>query len=459
MQNIRTKNNLAIDKPKLLLLAVILVAFALIYILNKLYPLFGEDWDYAFFWIPTNDHPDRIGGIIDVIRSQYNHYLYWGGRNVAHGIIQYLMYLGEGWSDFLNTLVFIGLCYTIYRIANIGKQANARLFVIVFLALWFLQIMFVVDVLWLTLSCNYMWTTFIILAFSYRYYAYYKTGKTKSNILLAVFYFLFGIAAGWTNEHMGVALLFFLVVILYLIRFVNKDKLPAWAIAGLIGTFVGYLILFTAPGNYVRMGGESNLWNFFTVAGFKIAIISLGKNILWGLSVPTLLYIIFLYLFKKKNVAKDKRKVLYTSHLFLLTSYVSIAALLFAPGAARHVLFGSTVFAIIGVVILYANIDFGTQIRKRVNIAVLAVLLVAFGFDYYRKYAYLDYVHDFWANRLEIVEQEKAKGNKDVIFYDFLERDYYYGTTDMYYCADCWMNRVYARYYGLNSVLVMPPSR
>jgi hypothetical protein len=453
------KNSHPAKWKTLFLTIAFLACFLLIYLLNRLYPVFGEDWDYSYFWIPTNDHPDRIQSIADIISSQYNHYLYWGGRNIAHGLDQFLLMLGERWHDILNALAFIILCLTIYKIANKKSQVNISVLVAIFLALWFLQPTFFIDVLWLTYSANYLWTTMIIVLFLYPYYSYYRNNKPQNNLLQAILFLPFGIIAGWTNENMGPALILLVTGFILLIKFDNKEHIPYWAITGLIGVIAGYFILFTAPGNYVRLeDSDSGFWSIFSSENLLLRIKSLARGFFHALLFPTILYGILIAIYYKKPESEDKKKIIKTSCLFYIAALVALLVLFFTPNFGRHILFGVTTLAIIASMIIYANLDLKGHIRI-LNVILLIIISGVFAFDYYKSYVYYDYVDKFWKNRASFVEQQKEKGIKDIIFTDYIETNYNKGMYDLYDCPECWGNRVYARYYGINTVRVQPNNK
>ncbi len=453
------KNIRLADRKMIFLLIAILICFMFIYLLNRLYPIFGEDWDYSYFWIPTNDHPDRIQSIAGIIRSQYNHYLYWGGRNIAHGLDQFLLMLGERWHDILNSLAFITLCLAIYKIANKKNQTNTCVFIAIFLALWFLQPTFFMDVLWLTYSANYLWTTMIIVLFVYPYYSYYRSNKSKNSFLQAILFLPFGIIAGWTNENMGPALLLLVIGFILLIKFDNKERIPYWAITGLIGAIAGYIILFTAPGNYVRLeDSDSGLWSIFSSGDFLLRIKSLARGFYHALLFPTILYGIFIAIYYKKLGSEDKKKIIKASCLFYASAIIALLVLYFTPDFGRHILFGITTLAIIASMIIYANLDMKGNIRI-LNIIILTGVFAIFAVEYYKSYTYYDYVDKFWKNRASFVEQQKEKGIKDIIFTDYIETNYNKGMYDLYDCPECWGNKVYARYYDINTVRVRPNNK
>ena len=125
--------------------------------------------------------------------------------------------------------------------------------------MWFVQPAFPATAIWITGSANYLWCTLLILCFLYQYYKLYRTRGEKKNdtVIHAVFLFFLGILTGWTNENMSISLLLLIAVFIYLIR-KEVDNPPRWIYWGMIGFILGAIILFAAPGNYLRVAGETD---------------------------------------------------------------------------------------------------------------------------------------------------------------------------------------------------------
>ena len=55
-------------------------------------------------WYSTVLYADTpIRNLSDIIRAQIWHYFNWGGRSMAHGLLQLILLAGEHWADILNT--------------------------------------------------------------------------------------------------------------------------------------------------------------------------------------------------------------------------------------------------------------------------------------------------------------------------------------------------------------------
>ncbi len=445
------------DNPrtqKISLIAALTVTFILIFLLNRLYPLFAEDWDYRFIWEWEGREPNKVNNLWDIIQSQYNHYMLWGGRAIVHAIDQLLLMFNPFWSDLLNSVVFVGFAYMIYKIANINNSTNVFILILAALGIWLAQPAFPTTVLWLTGRANDLWGTLIIILFIYPFCRYYHKQNTPANIVKTVYLFLGGIIAGWTNENMSIALILFIITLLIIMKY-EKIPIPAWAISGLIGAIIGCGFLLLAPGNYARLayttqGEEASLISSF---GFRMEVLyNHFKNYLL---LPCFIYGALLLIYIKNTSRRKRKKVLTISLLFLAVAIIAHLAMIATPMYPQRALFGIISFIIIAILILYANIELKSNVFRLCNLFVILIFTGFFSLDYYRDFRYLKLVDKFWEQRTTFVEEQKEKGVKDIVFEDHFD---IYKTNFEFYdfssFTDNWVNNAYARYHGVNSVRV-----
>src|SRR6218665_1641392 len=102
---------------------VIVVSFILIYILNVLHPIFGDDWNYCL--LP--DGHTKVKSFSDILYTQYEHYFTWGGRTVVHIIAQSLLLVGISIGDFINSLAYLAFTLVIYCMVNQSNKIKPSL--------------------------------------------------------------------------------------------------------------------------------------------------------------------------------------------------------------------------------------------------------------------------------------------------------------------------------------------
>lgn len=440
---------------KILLYLVVALFFGLVYILNILFPLQADDWGYSFIVDAANNSTVRVHSIFDILVSQYNHYFEWGGRSVVHFIAQFLLFIDIRIAKLLNSFVYIGLFFMIYAIINKGKKPNAGLFIFLNIIMWLIQPAFSIVILWLTGSANYLWGALLLILFIYPYYLFFLKKSSNDPFFKSILFLLAGVICGWTNENSSLAMIALLVMLMGYLKY-QKIKLPNWVIWGMIGACIGAAMMILAPGNAVRASMLSDNLGLSEVSSFKLFKIRLYNLYNAGalrLSVFTAIYGVFLFLFLKMGEMKNRMEVLSLSFAFFASGLVGFVVLYPVPYFPRDVWTGIHIFFIIAIGLLYVNIPFDNLFMKVCRLVVFLGLVAAFISHYTILYKEVDYFSVESKERELFVEQEKAKGIKDVIVSD--QMVFPAGSLlgeALSYDKGYWTNVLYARYYNLNSV-------
>ncbi|MFZ4356144.1 DUF6056 family protein, partial [Enterococcus gallinarum] len=64
--------------------------------------------------------------------------------------------------------------------------------------------------------------------------------------------FIFGLIAGWCNENTSGGLILLTISYIFIEWKINNKKLLNWMKFGLLGEFIGFLIMLSSPGNKMR---------------------------------------------------------------------------------------------------------------------------------------------------------------------------------------------------------------
>jgi hypothetical protein len=431
---------------------IIIVSFWLIYLLNTLHPLFGDDWMYSM--LPNSS--ERIKSFGDILHTQYEHYFTWGGRSVVHVIAQSLLLSGTAVGDLLNSLAYVGFTLVIYYICNQSNTIRPSLLLVINLLIWFFQPAFGSTILWITGSANYLWGTFIILLFLTPYIKYVYKSEEKNNPLKAILMFPFGIIAGWTNENMAVALIFMIIVLLFFYK-ARINKIPTWAIMGAIGAIIGCIFMVAAPGNYFRMNAilsESASETPFIVIYFGRLVEAIKAYYFYALGV-TFIYCITLTTYHTYGRPNNKSKVVFLSLLFFIGAIVATLAMSGAPIFPGRASFGLITFVIIAIGILCANMDLSKTIIKRLRYIILSFTLLIFISDYKGAYRTLKEVDQRLQVRLTALEKGKQAGQTDFLFNDRISIDSrFFHYFELSFDPTNWHNQKFCEYYNIHSIIV-----
>ena len=242
---------------------VLICIFMFFYFLNILHPLsFGDDYLYAFIWqgqpmhVPLPDNAGKVSSWQDLLASQQLLYYTWGGRIVGQTLTQLFMWLDKGIFNIFNSLIATLLVIEIYWCANKGNIElcfNWQRVCWIFFALWAFTPGFNPVFLWLTGSCIYLWTSFLLLLFLLpyikKYYAFHE--KVGTNYLFSIVMFLLGLISGFGNENCICWIILTLSLFLFAYRKCRGKEI--WMYSGFVGFLLGYALLIFAPGNTARL--------------------------------------------------------------------------------------------------------------------------------------------------------------------------------------------------------------
>ena len=217
---------------------MLLAFMSVFFVRNLMLPMVSDDIPYAFIWDGEDKGNlfdgvgprERITSFGDIVRSQYSHYMTWGGRIIGIGLTQLFAWEGKGLFNVLNTLVLFWILF----------------------ALWFLIPDPFLTVLWMCGSCVFLWTAVICLLFLLPYAKAYWTEEdpmpSKWSLPLMAFA---GLCAGWSVETSAAVIDF--VIFFALIWFWRQKQLKAWMVVGFVFLCIGSAMLVFAPGETVRL--------------------------------------------------------------------------------------------------------------------------------------------------------------------------------------------------------------
>ena len=416
----------------------LLFVFFVIFLLNIKTSLTGDDYVYTFI----HNTQTRISSFDDILESQYSHYYSWGGRSIVHTIAQLLLLIDDNLIiRLINSIAFVSFIVCIqYHIK--GKRANSgSLILILFTLVWFLQPAFGETILWLTGSVNYLWGTLIILLFLLPYRLCENTATTNVKISIYSLIMLFGgVIAGWTNENTAAAMIVMILVWIFL-NLRNKQHVPLWAYSGLIGSVIGYIIMISAPGNFVRAEGTSI--SPFLISFRLLTYTQSFVNFLGLLNLTTVILLII----SRSFPSKQKQKELPIFVISMLGVFVSIYVMIFSPGFPSRAWFGSITFNIIAFGVIFYNLNNSLLFIRRIKLSILAFCLLAFSFSFYDAYKDVSEIDAIWKDRIVTIKKEKEKGATSVTFKQYQAKTKF-GLGDAPYAQ-----KYMSQYYGIEFIL------
>ena len=217
--------------------------------------MMDDDWYQTLLY-----SDEKIKNIFDIFKAQKWHYMNWGGRSVAHTILQAVLLLPEHVTDVLNVLMLILTGIIVTHMAEkmtLTKMSRAGRFlsvtVVCGLTLGLNEDVFY-SMVWQSGACNYLYMTNIILLFLWVYVRRLPFDCLKPEEEpwgIYVWIIPLSLMAGWSNENMGpAAFIFALISVIFLKK--TDRKITGWMVEGVAGSLIGTCACILAPGNFVR---------------------------------------------------------------------------------------------------------------------------------------------------------------------------------------------------------------
>lgn len=323
-----------------------LLSLLILYMANSKMPFKMDDEWYATNLVTG----EPLSGIRDIWESQVWHFFHWGGRSMAHGLLQLVLLAGSAAADWIN------VCVTVLLVVLICVLAGTRdLFhgLFAFGLLIILNANWSQTLLWQSGAANYLYMTSWILLFLLCYFRVLENPQKKELPGTGLWIAPLGLLAGWSNENMGPAVWVGTLLVIFLVWKKEKRFRP-WMFVGNLFCFAGCALLILAPGNFVRNTeavtqtlGKGVLWRAF-LRGFGVA-----NGMFYYLLDVFLLTVVLLFVYCFVLGKKLRR----TDELCLLMAVLSWGAMVLSPHYPDRAAFGTMVLCIIPVVHMFAQIQ------------------------------------------------------------------------------------------------------
>ena len=415
-------------KATLFILSLLLFG-GIIFLFNYKTFLQWDDFKLVFIWPERifldnegflNNPTERVMCFKDILISQYNHYFTWGGRTVVHIIAQFLLYIDPLKADVLNTLMYLVYVLLIYyHIIAKGKH-DVLLFVGINFMVWILQPVFSETILWLTGSANYLWGTSIVLMFLLPFRLYDNQRLPRQTFVKCIGMLVLGVIAGWTNENTAAATIF--AAFIFLLYFYSqKWRVPTWAILGIAGALIGYIIMISAPGNLVRAD--------LRTSGVSLDVISISRRFLTSTqmlfqylgAINLFGFILFLLFRQYSKEDENYKRISFLFITYFATSLVAVYVMIFSPFFPPRAWFGAITFNTISFGILFYNINYNIPFIRYIRQATFLVGLFLFVPMVYDGHKDLNKVYKVWIERDAILHKQKETGIQTPIHWTYTQ--------------------------------------
>jgi hypothetical protein len=354
-------------KPRTIIFVVfkkslpVAVPLLVFFVFNMLTPVWLDDFVMSCVYNGWYQPSERLlSSFSDIISSTYDMYHSWHGRSPVDFINYLFMYLGDKTIfNICNTIVYgIFIFLICYHITGSIKKIQTWFFLFINILLWVCIPAWGQSLLWLTGSCNYLWTSAVILFFLIPFRKKVDDSSFSLNTVSSVLFFFVGILAGWSMENSAAGVCV-LLIIYFIVKIVRKEKFSLFEIVGALGFFIGFYMLVR-----VRYNGAvdlklltSRLFNA-TSAFFKYGGIIATLLILLGIEIIH---------FRKKKL----NYFICTYFLAALAGTYTMIFYTFIPGRS---FFMPCVFLVI--TLLYLIQQISAKIERRYIIGAIIIVTI-----------------------------------------------------------------------------------
>ena len=313
-------------------LIILAITTVIVFYTNRIIPFMMDDLWYST--LLDSDKP--IASIADIIHAQVWHWHNWGGRSLAHGLLQLIILAGQGFADVLNTLWLFVLSFTVILCSKTSSAGLKNKLVAITLTSGLiigLSANWKMSMFWEAGAANYLYITAFLLFYMFCYLREVE-GEVKSLPGIAFWMIPLALIAGWSNENMGPTCFIVSLIVMFLMK-KNTRKIPFWMIEGSIICFIGCILCIAAPGNFVRAAEAENEYGII----WKIFLRSYGEcKALFSFQLLTLLSLAAVMIISITFLGIKLRK---TEIILLVAALLSWGAMILSPHYPDRATFGT----------------------------------------------------------------------------------------------------------------------
>jgi hypothetical protein len=232
-------------------------------------------------------------------------------------------------------------------------------------------------------ATNYLWAFGITLALFVPYRFALARGVSPKRLWAIPLMLVLGWTAGMCNEHTGPAAM--VAIAIFIVIAYKRKQLRAWMIAGGVGLWIGYPMLFFAPGQALRYAGMAtrntpiNLLKERGLDGCFEIILEFINEAQNGIFLFLVIVLVYVRAYRRRGEALPAlpHTTVLTIAIFILAAG-SILVTLFASPTATERLFFAPALLVVAAFTLIAERLYEDRTTRRV-----ATLLCGFFFAYH----------------------------------------------------------------------------
>ncbi len=426
--------------------------------------------------MPTADEWAQFRGKKDFsfINDGINSYLHWNARFGEMLFFKFFMnevssniFVQQKIFAIVNTFVFFIFLLNMFfivkgRYINIHKIKDSILLLWLFLLIYFSS-SFNSAFVWQSGASNYGWALCLYSCFALPYRKLFDRvltdkkdiklfGLTLSydskyfspkEILKAILFLVASVPIGMGNELTGPIVLIGLAIYTIYLVFFKKELPPLWFFMGGVGLFIGWLLLYFAPGPRKRNSGtgdyqpihEQSIKTIFN--RFKRFI---GRNLVYSNLIVAIINIIIIL----KDKIKISKSKMYVSIVLFLLGFLGVAVASLLKTIPHRTYITFNIFFVIGNMIILTTII--NRYTKQL-LAIGFIIFTIFATDLNQYYKF----NKQFTGYFNYIEEQKQLGVKDIKIYTKKFQSRKVGGNS-FYTTRSWIQAPMAKYFGVDNI-------
>lgn len=252
-------------------LAVILQTL-LVFYLQRRFAFLLEDTDYLVnlkTGVELSNIGDIFAGIPSVLGGK-------GGSVLSIGVLQFILLLGEGFADVLNTLVMLLIAFLISVTAKTSKR-DFVFFALPFFMLISLNADWQYSYMWEFGIVNFVFPAVPFLIFLIVVIKEMNRGKNDIPTWMKALACIEAFLAGWANASYGVVEIFIAVIGTLMLYKMLKGRSPKWLLISAFFSLAGVILYLAASGNFKEGSIMNGVYVSFSIfPGVVLALLLLA---------------------------------------------------------------------------------------------------------------------------------------------------------------------------------------
>ncbi len=346
-------------------------------------PVLLDDW-YQLTW-----HRQHVFGPSSL--WQYFHYNYFHFNPRIGDVLLLVVNGPRGFHLVLTPLVQVGLLWVGFAVA-FGRWPRPTLRDLQLLLFIQVMIWIVIPVpgiiyFYRPFTTNYLWGCAISLLLFVPYrFALARPEDRSRRLWLVLPMFVVGWVAGMCNEHTGPTAM--VAIAGFLVWAWRTRRLRAWMIAGTLGLYIGYPMLFLAPGQALRYAGMAtkntplNLLAERGITGCYDIIAGFISEAQLGIDLFLLAVLIYLVALRRRGErpAELPRAIIATGTALILAAGSILVTLFASPTYGERLYFAPAMLLVLGLTVFAGHLFAEAAVRRW----IVGACVVVFAFHAYK---------------------------------------------------------------------------